>query len=67
MIIILKWVHIAICNTKRNFLGVNHKINGENLFKNSIIDILSQYLKSLWKQVFILTDNLMSNQKIKNR
>lgn len=27
----LKWVHIAISNAKRNFLGVYHKINGEYL------------------------------------
>lgn len=27
----LKWVHIAISNTKRNFLGIYHKINGRYL------------------------------------
>ncbi len=27
----LKWVHIAISNAKRNFLGVYHKISGKNL------------------------------------
>jgi len=30
-IVMLKWVHIAIINAKRNFLGVYHKINGEHL------------------------------------
>jgi len=51
-IVMLKWVHIAISNAKRNFLGVYHKINGEYLqnyldefFTNSIEDILSQFLK----------------------
>ena len=27
----LKWVHIAISNAKRNFLGVYHKIEGKYL------------------------------------
>jgi len=27
----LKWVHIAISNAKTNFLGIYHKIDGENL------------------------------------
>ncbi|MDG1915020.1 MAG: transposase, partial [Crocinitomix sp.] len=27
----LKWVHIAISNAKRNFLGVYHKIKGKYL------------------------------------
>jgi len=30
-IVMLKWVHIAISNAKRNFLRVYHKINGEHL------------------------------------
>jgi len=27
----LRWVHIAISNAKRTFLGVFHKIKGSNL------------------------------------
>jgi hypothetical protein len=27
----LKWVHIAIANAKRNFLGIYHKIKGKYL------------------------------------
>jgi len=46
-IIILKWVHIAISNTKRNFLGVYHKINGEYLQK-----YLDEFVYKLNKRYF---------------
>ncbi len=49
---VLKWVHIAISNAKRNFLGIYHRINGNTckaILMNSSISLIegtsSQFLK----------------------
>ena len=67
-IVMLKWLHIAKSNAKRNFLGVYHKINGEylqNYLDEFVYKLNRRYFKSLkgWsQQVFILTGKLTSNQ-----
>lgn len=52
----LKWVHIAISNAKRTFLGVYHKINAEYL--QNYLDEFSyklnrRYCHDLFERVFI--------------
>ena len=41
---ILKWVHISISNTKRNFVGTYHKIKAKylQLYLNEFIDKLNR-------------------------
>lgn len=50
----LKWVHIAISNAKRNFLGVYHKIKGENLqrYLNEFVYKLNRrYFNSVFERL----------------
>ena len=47
----LKWVHIAISNAKRNFLGVYHKIKGENL-QRYLIEFVYKLNRRYFKSVF---------------
>lgn len=52
----LKWVHIAISNAKRNFLGVYHKINGKYLqsYLNEFVYKLNRrFCKDLFQRVLI--------------
>ena len=52
----LKWVHIAISNAKRNFLGVYHKIKGENLqrYLNEFVYKLNRrYFNSVFERLLV--------------
>jgi hypothetical protein len=52
----LKWVHIAISNVKRNFLGVYHKIKGENLqrYLNEFVYKLNRrYFNSVFERLLV--------------
>ncbi|MEI7677216.1 MAG: IS1595 family transposase, partial [Bacteroidales bacterium] len=52
----LKWVHIAISNAKRNFLGVYHKIKGENLqrYLNEFVYKLNRrYFDSVFERLLV--------------
>ena len=52
----LKWVHIAIANAKRNFLGVYHKIKGENLqrYLNEFVYKLNRrYFDSVFERLLV--------------
>ena len=52
----LKWVHIAISNAKRNFLGVYHKIKGKHLqnYLNEFVYKLNRrYFKSIFERFII--------------
>ena len=52
----LKWVHIAISNAKRNFLGVYHKINSnylQNYFNEFIYKLKRRFCGDLFEQVII--------------
>ena len=45
----LKWVHIAIANAKRNFLGIYHKIKGkylQNYLNEFVYKLNRRYFKS---------------------
>lgn len=53
---ILKWVHVAISNAKRTFLGVYHKINGSYLqsYLNEFVYKLNRrYMKSVFERLLI--------------
>jgi hypothetical protein len=55
-IVMLKWVHIAISNAKRNFLGVYHKINGEYLQKyldEFVYKHNRRYFKSIFERLVV--------------
>jgi len=55
-IIMLKWVHIAISNAKRNFLGVYHKINGEHLqnyLDEFVYKLNRRYFKSIFERLVV--------------
>jgi len=52
----LRWVHIAISNAKRNFLGVFHKIKGTNLqrYLNEFVYKLNRrYCKSIFERLIV--------------
>lgn len=52
----LKWVHIAISNAKRNFLGVYHKINGGHLQKyldEFVYKLNRRYFKSIFERLVV--------------
>ena len=52
----LKWVHIAISNTKRNFLGVYHKINGRFLqcyLDEFVYKLNRRYFKSIFERLVV--------------
>lgn len=52
----LQWIHIAISNAKRTFLGVFHKIKGANLqrYLNEFIYKLNRrYCKSIFERLII--------------
>lgn len=48
----LKWVHIAISNAKRNFLGVYHKIKGKYL-QNYLDEFVYRLNRRYFKTLFI--------------
>jgi TPP-dependent 2-oxoacid decarboxylase len=55
-IVMLKLVHIAISNAKRNFLGVYHKINGEHLQKyldEFVYKLNRRYFKSIFERLVV--------------
>jgi len=55
-IVMLKWVHIAISNAKRNFLGVYHKINGEylqNYLDEFVYKLNRRYFKSIFERLVV--------------
>jgi len=55
-IVMLKWVHIAISNAKRNFLGVYYKINGEHLQKyldEFVYKLNRRYFKSIFVRLVV--------------
>jgi predicted HAD superfamily phosphohydrolase len=47
----LKWVHIAISNAKRNFLGVYHKIKGKYL-QNYLDEFIYRLNRRSFKSIF---------------
>jgi len=52
----LQWVHIAISNAKRTFLGVFHKIKGENLpryLTEFIYKLNRRYSKSIFERLIV--------------
>lgn len=52
----LKWVHIAISNAKRNFLGVYHKIKGENLqryLNEFVYKVNRRYFNSVFERLLV--------------
>ena len=52
----LKWVHIAISNAKRNFLGVHHKINTDylqNYLNEFVYKLNRRYMNDLFERVFV--------------
>ena len=52
----LKWVHIAISNAKRTFLGIYHKISGKHLqnYLNEFVYKLNRrYFDSIFKRLVI--------------
>ena len=52
----LKWVHIAISNAKRTFLGVYHKINADylqNYLNEFAYKLNRRYVKDLFERVFV--------------
>ena len=52
----LKWVHIAIANAKRNFLGVYHKIKGrylQNYLNEFVYKLNRRYFKSIFERLVI--------------
>jgi len=52
----LRWVHIAISNAKRTFLGVFHKIKGSNLqrYLNEFVYKLNRrYCKSVFERLIV--------------
>lgn len=52
----LKWVHIAISNAKRNFLGVYHKINGrylQNYLDEFVYKLNRRYFKSIFERLVV--------------
>lgn len=48
----LRWVHIAISNSKRNFLGVYHKIKGKYL-QNYLNEFVYKLNRRYFKSIFI--------------
>ena len=52
----LKWVHIAISNAKRTFLGIYHKISGKHLqnYLNEFVYKLNRrYFDSIFKRLVV--------------
>lgn len=52
----LKWVHIAISNAKRNFLGVYHKIKGyylQNYLNEFVYKLNRRYMKSVFERLVV--------------
>ena len=52
----LKWVHIAISNAKRNFLGVYHKIKGlylQNYLNEFVYKLNRRYFKSIFERLVV--------------
>lgn len=52
----LKWVHIAIANAKRNFLGVYHKIKREylqNYLDEFVYKLNRRYFKSIFERLVV--------------
>ena len=52
----LRWVHIAISNAKRNFLGVYHKIKGnylQNYLNEFVYKLNRRYLRSVFERLLI--------------
>jgi len=52
----LKWVHIAISNAKRNFLGVYHKINGiylQNYLNEFVYKLNRRYMNSIFERLIV--------------
>jgi hypothetical protein len=52
----LKWLHIAKSNAKRNFLGVYHKINGEylqNYLDEFVYKLNRRYFKSIFERLVV--------------
>lgn len=52
----LKWVHIAIANAKRNFLGVHHKIKREylqNYLDEFVYKLNRRYFKSIFERLVV--------------
>lgn len=52
----LRWVHIAISNAKRNFLGVHHKINRkylQNYLDEFAYKLNRRYFKSIFERLVV--------------
>jgi transposase-like protein len=52
----LRWVHIAISNAKRNFLGVYHKIKGkylQNYLNEFVYKLNRRYFKSIFTRLLV--------------
>jgi len=52
----LKWVHIAIANAKRNFLGIHHKIKREflqNYLDEFVYKLNRRYFKSIFERLVV--------------
>lgn len=52
----LHWVHIAISNAKRNFLGVYHKINGiylQNYLNEFVYKLNRRYMNSTFERLVV--------------
>jgi len=52
----LRWVHIAIANAKRNFSGVNHKVDAnylQNYLDEFTYKLNRRFCKDLFERVFI--------------
>jgi transposase-like protein len=52
----LRWVHIAISNAKRNFLGVYHKIKRkylQNYLNEFVYKLNRRYFKSIFERLVI--------------
>ncbi len=52
----LRWVHIAISNAKRNFLGIYHKINGnylQNYLNEFVYKLNRRYLRSVFERLLV--------------
>ncbi len=58
-IVMLKWVHTAISNAKRNFLGVYYKINGrhlQNYLDEFVYKLNRRYFKSIFERLGAASD-----------
>ena len=52
----LRWVHIAISNAKRNFLGIYHKIQGsylQNYLNEFVYKLNRRYFRSVFERLLI--------------